>query len=670
MTKNIKSYIKYTCLAAGVLFGASCNDFLDRSPLDQVTPQQFFNTESDLAAYAINRYNFSSHSGFNIGTFALDNNTDNQANVGGSNSRWVPKEWRVGESGGSWSFGNIRAANYFFEQVNPKVKEGKISGTPTNINHYVGEMYFIRAWEYFQKLQALGDFPILKRTLPDDHAVLTEASKRRPRNEVARFILQDLDSAIILMNNKPAGGKNRLTKNAALLLKSRVALYEGSWLKYHKGTAFVPGGPGWPGAKMDYLKDFTIDIDSEINFFLDECMKASEEVAKEFELTKSTDVTNPSESSSFNGWNPYFDMFNATSMEDFSEVLFWRAYSGSQNVTHAVSHYMAAGGGNSGFTRSLVDSYLMENGLPIYAANSGYHGEQTIETVKEDRDIRLQLFVSAPSDVRVWRSGSVETFKKIAPTILEKAENRCATGYQIRKGMTYDPAQNLSGATQTYGCIVFRGAEAYLNYMEADYIKNGTLNGTSRDFWTKLRERAQIDTDFNKTIAATDLNKENDWAVYSAGVKVDATLYNIRRERRNELVAEGMRWNDLRRWRALDQVQKYQIEGFNLWGGSMQDHFTDETGKNLLIPTGTETAGQTPNVSSPKNSDYLRPYQIINDNNLLYEGYSWQICKYLDPIAQNHFNSTSPIPGDLESSVIYQNPGWPYQANQSGFDVK
>ncbi|MGL5635528.1 MAG: RagB/SusD family nutrient uptake outer membrane protein, partial [Bacteroidales bacterium] len=99
-------------------------------------------------------------------------------------------------------------------------------------------------------------------------------------------------------------------------------------------------------------------------------------------------------------------------------------------------------------------------------------------------------------------------------------------------------------------------------------------------------------------------------------------------------------------------------------------HFTDDAGKNLLIPTGTETAGQTPNVSNAKESDYLRPYQIINDNNQLYGGYTWQTCKYLDPIAQNHFNITSPTPGDLEGSVIYQNPGWPYQANQSGVDVK
>ncbi|MGL5318934.1 MAG: RagB/SusD family nutrient uptake outer membrane protein [Bacteroidales bacterium] len=669
MTKNIKSYIKYTCLAAGVLFTASCEDFLDRSPLDQVTPQQFFNSDSDLAAYTINRYNFSTHSGFNLGVFALDNNTDNQMTTSASVSRWVPDEWRVGEKDGSWSFGNIRQANYFFEQVLPKVQAGKISGTATNINQYIGEMYFIRAWEYFQKLQVLGDFPILKKTLPDNLDILVEASKRRPRNEVARFILQDLDSAAMLMGNKPVGGKNRLTRNAALLLKSRVALYEGSWLTYHKGTAFVPGGPGWPGAKMDYLKDFKIDIDSEINYFLDECMKASEEVSKEFTLTESTKLTNPGPQTSFNKWNPYFDMFNASNMEDISEVLFWKAYSGAQNVTHGVSNQMLSGGGNSGLSRSLVDSYLMENGLPIYATGSGYHGEDSIETVKADRDIRLQLFVSAPSDIRTWRSGVVEPFKKIAPAILEKEENRCVSGYQLRKGMTYDPTQDVLGSTQTYGCIVFRGAEAYLNYMEADYIKDGALDANSQEFWRRLRQRAQIDTDFNKTIAATDLNKENDWAVYSAGQQVDATLYNIRRERRNEFVAEGMRWADLKRWRALDQVANYQMEGFNLWGGKMQDHFTDNTGKNLLIPTGTP--GKTANVSSQAISgDYLRPYQIITTNNMLYNGYTWRNCKYLEPIAQSHFNITTSVPGNLEGSVIYQNPGWPYQANQSGTDVK
>ena len=64
---------------------------------------------------------------------------------------------------------------------------------------------------------------------------------------MARFIIEDLDRAIELMSLTTDNGKNRLTKNVALLFKSRVALFEATWLKYHKGTDRVPGGPGWPG---------------------------------------------------------------------------------------------------------------------------------------------------------------------------------------------------------------------------------------------------------------------------------------------------------------------------------------------------------------------------------------------------------------------------------------
>lgn len=68
------------------------------------------------------------------------------------------------------------------------------------------------------------------------------------------------------------------------------------------------------------------------------------------------------------------------------------------------------------------------------------------------------------------------------------------------------------------------------------------------------------------TVAATDLAKEKDWAVYSGGQPVSKLLYNIRRERRCELMEEGFRMNDLKRWRALDQIKNYQVEGFKLWG--------------------------------------------------------------------------------------------------------
>lgn len=104
----------------------------------------------------------------------------------------------------------------------------------------MGEAHFLRALEYFYRLRTLGDFPIVENTLSDNMEELTEASVRKPRNEVARFILEDLDKAIELSTNSPA--KTRITRNAALVLKSRVALFEATWEKYHAGTALVPNG--------------------------------------------------------------------------------------------------------------------------------------------------------------------------------------------------------------------------------------------------------------------------------------------------------------------------------------------------------------------------------------------------------------------------------------------
>lgn len=86
--------------------------------------------------------------------------------------------------------------NYFLGNIVPKWKTKELTGNSVNVEHYIGEGYFLRAYEYFNKLQVFGVFPILKRTLSDQREALIEASKKRPRNEVARFILADLDSAI------------------------------------------------------------------------------------------------------------------------------------------------------------------------------------------------------------------------------------------------------------------------------------------------------------------------------------------------------------------------------------------------------------------------------------------------------------------------------------------
>ncbi|TKG89399.1 RagB/SusD family nutrient uptake outer membrane protein [Puteibacter caeruleilacunae] len=645
----MKLNMKYQLLVAlSLLIGFSgCNDYLDREPLDKVTPENYLKAESDLAAYTINRYSFPTHGGWGLGTFRNDNGTDNQASSGASNI-WNPGQYRVGEGGGSWNFSQIRQLNYFFEQVLPRWKADEIKGDADNINHYIGEAYFLRAYEYFNRIQALGDFPIIKTTLPDKPEELTEASKRRPRNEVARFIIADLDSAIMLMKNEPPFGKNRLSKHAAQLFKSRVALHEGTWLKYHKGTNRVPGGPGWPGASADYLSGFSVNIDSEIDFFLTEAMEAAKAVTDDVDLTANNGATDSNVHS-----NPYFQMFGDLDMEGYDEVLFWRGYNSEISVGHHTMHYLR-NGGNSGYTRSFVETFLMDSGLPIYDAASGYAGDDSISMTQIDRDPRLKLFMKTPGDTLTNIGGmTVEEY----PDILDIAENRYVTGYSIKKGINPDNKFTDGANLTTTGSIVFRAVEAYLNYIEADYVKNGSLNGTSQDLWTKIRTRAGVDTDFNKTITATNLSLEKDWARYSGGNMIDATLYNIRRERRCELIAEGFRMMDLKRWRALDQVQNYQIEGFKIWG-PMKDWFVDDEGASTLK---AEPESSNPNVSPEANSMYLRPYQIRQGNNDFYNGYNWHPAHYLSPIAYEHFLITSQG-GDVSTSVIYQNPGWPVEA--------
>ena len=636
-----------------LLLATSCNDYLDQQPLSSITPEDYLREESQLAAYAVARYPniLPSHVNWTFGTFGTDGNTDNMA-IPGLDNKYIPGLWRVPVTDGDWSFTNIFQLNYFLQTVVPRLKSGEITGSDANIRHYIGEVYFLRAFEYFTKLQALGDFPIIRTTFPDNQEILTKASIRNPRNEVARFIISDLDSAALMMQQtSPVGGTNRISKSVAQLFKSRVALYEGTWLKYFKGTAFVPKGPEWPGNSKSYNASYQFpsgSIDGEIDYFLTQAMTAAKEVASKVTLVNNTGII-----LSANNENPYFNMFSAENMSGYSEVLMWRQYNRTL-VTHNVPVHAQAGNYAVGLTRSMVESFLMENGLPIYASGSGYKGDDYITDVRTGRDGRLNLFLKEPGQKNVLLNlaqGSHATEIEPTPQIWESSyEKKYSTGYTIRKGLTYDAAHCGNGSGYT-GSITFRAVEAYLNYIEASYEKNGTLDAEAKTYWQQIRTRAKVSTDIEKTIAATEMSKETrDWGAYSANQIVSPTLYNIRRERRNELMAEGLRFMDLKRWRAMDQMinTPYHVEGFKLWG-PMKSWFT---AAQLTYGAANNAAV----VSDPALGDYLRPHQI-RSNADSYKGSRWAMAHYLSPIAAQHFIITS-TGNDGTTSPIYQNPGW------------
>ena len=661
----------------------SCSDFLDRPPLDQISPDSYYTTADQLGTFTINYYTsiFPNNSGWFAGVATFDDGTDNQASRGGNSGMYLQDQWKVPTSGGI-GMNAIRNVNKFINESEAKIAAGKVTGTPEQINQYMGEAYFIRAMLYYSKLQDYGDFPIELKELNVNND-LVEASKRQPRNLVARQILSDMDKAIDKLQVTIAN-KVRINKNAALAMKSRMALYEATFEKYHRGTGRVPGDANWPGKNKEWNKNFTINQDDEVNFFLDQAIDAAKKVCDAVPLkTQNSHVMNPSSIGQYNGWNSYYDMFASPDLSKYPEVLLWRQF--NSNLTPSLAHLTSnklRGGASTGWTRGLVESFLMKNGLPIYASGSGYHGDTTVDMAKTDRDERLQLFMFGESDVLGIDQKSIDLAnKKLAAgaTPLTKIlfnaatlfatdqASRDVTGYRQRKFYNYDPAMQLG---QTFsdvdGQIIIRVEEAMLNYIEASYLRTGSLDATATGYWTALRARAGITAPISTTIAATDMSKEADvnrpsydWAAFSAGHPVDATLYSIRRERRSEFAGEGLRDDDLIRWAALDQVKNYQIEGVNFWDQIYQNpSFVNDKGVSLIIADGDAKA----TMSAKTLSKYVRPYQIQKTNNILYDGYTFYQAHYLSPFSYQEMQLCSPD-GTAENSNLYQNIYWPVQAN-------
>lgn len=674
---NIKNLLLGAAVTTAAFGLTSCNDLLDMKPISQITPGAYYQNADQLAAYLNNYYDSylempysgsMSHSWgqWNEGKAKSDWDTDIYCWGGGNTSLFADDHWEV-SSGKALQgyYGGVRVYNYFINTVLKQIENGTLPNSE-DVKNYLGEAYFFRALVYFRIMALYGDIPVITEVLPDEDNVIVENSKRTPRNEVARFILSDLDKAIEMCYTRSKFNGQRVNREAALLIKSRIALFEGTFEKYHRGSGRVPGDANWPGAKMSYNQGKTFNQEAEVKFFLTEAKNAAKEVADNADLAENNHKIDPVYGDK-DDWNPYFNLFSQPSLANVNEALMWKQYNKDLGFYHLTGHSMVTGQ-NTGFTRSFIQTFLMKNGMPIYADNSGYHGDVTLDNVKADRDERLQLFMwgeSTPTYCDPEMTG-VEAGKPL-PVYMEEdetdaahitntdASTRCITGYQQRKYYTYDAEQTrYSEQSTTNACPIMRSAEALLNYMEADYELNGRLDSKSQEYWRTLRTRAGVDTDFQKTIDATDLSKEMDFGRYSGTQLVDKTLYNIRRERVTELFSEGLRFADLIRWRGFDNMltTKWVPEGCNFWD-NMYKHYDPEIkcyGENDAV------------VSSKSLGKYLRPYsKSMQPANELKDGYKWHEAYYLYPIGITDIRTASPD-RSLENSNLYQNPYWPVSA--------
>ena len=124
--------------------------------------------------------------------------------------------------------------NYFFHYYTVSEDEEN-----DNLRSLRGEAHFLRAYWHFYLLKRFGNIPLMDAFWDENATIEGLQIPQKPRNEVAKFILQDLTTAKGLLHGRSEYKGLRINKEAAMILAMNVALYEGSWEKYHANDAFA-----------------------------------------------------------------------------------------------------------------------------------------------------------------------------------------------------------------------------------------------------------------------------------------------------------------------------------------------------------------------------------------------------------------------------------------------
>ncbi|GHB79971.1 RagB/SusD family nutrient uptake outer membrane protein [Persicitalea jodogahamensis] len=544
-----KNLLKFSAALLVTFLASGCNDdFLERYPLDQITNETFWNTENDLLVYNNRLYDrigddinvpilhghdqgFNSHFG---SLWNQDEFTDNMAPRVARHNRF--QQVRAGmhnTTGGDQWFGydgwffvrdiNVGLANYDKAAI-PQATKDK----------YIGEARLMRGWFYAEKVGKFGDVPFVDRELNIDSEELFAA--RTPRAEVMKKVLEDLNFASTKLPNDWGDGNapGRLNRWAALLVKARVCLFEGTFNKYH----------GIGDSKM----------------WLEEAAKASKELIEQgpYSLYMTGDPQND--------YNATHRMLDLTGNP---EVIQWRKYKVGVRTNHVLNYFRGYSGG---LTKSIVDDYLCTDGLPI-SLSPLYKGDETIEDVFVNRDPRLSQTVLRPSETEKYQydQNDGRTYPRLEGN--PGGGVKSTTGYHIIKNYNVN---DLLGKAYNQGempAVILRFGEALLTYAEA-MAELGTITQADLDMSiNKLRDRVGMP---HLMLGAVPVDPN--YAIHG----VSPLIAEIRRERRIELAVEGHRYPDIKRWK-MGKLLTMKDYGMR-WSEANKARFSPTSMKTSIDP--------------------------------------------------------------------------------------
>lgn len=533
-----------------------CKDYLDRVPIDAIADETFWKNQEQLEMAATAIY-----------SRVKAKNTVDMENLA-ENTMWpTSNQYKDIGSGvfpvtqptvdDEWRnmYRDVREANTFLKNYHNATEN-----EPGAKERLAAEVRTLRALAYSFLVSFYGDVPLITEPLETDDEQIY--GPRTPRSEVVDFMLAELDHAANSLPEAIPTGENlgRISKGAALALKARIALAEGRY-------------------------------------------EIAEEAAKavmDLGVYKLYSSGNPKT----NYWELFTDAGKLATGRN-QETILARMHK-LDIIMHNLSREIQVPDQFARFvpTKSLMDSYLCADGLPV--EKSPLYSEATYEDVFKNRDPRLTQTVVVPGDTWGGRYDGRPVSQNPDPTVFIKPKfsqdgrgSVTTTGYYYKKYV--DP-----GAVPTYNrddndIHLIRYAEVLLTYAEAR-LEQGKLTQQDLDISVNLlRDRVGM--------VRMDLNF---LALHHMDVRTE-----IRRERRVELVLEGQRYFDVRRWKEGERLGK-PIEGVKAsW-------FPELEGSSFRIsPEGYLQAQWNRRFEDPKNYLWPVPQPQIDRNPNLGQNPGW-----------------------------------------------
>ena len=518
----------------------------------------------------------------------------------------------------SWSWGSIRNVNYFIKyNTDPKVPEEVR-------NNYTGIARLFRALLYYDKLVTYGNVPWIDKPLdPADPELYATQDNR---DVIITNIIKDLDyAAENILASSVTPNSNTVNKWTALALKSRICLFEGTFRKYHaNGSTY--------GAQ--YLEGCTIPADD----ILKEAADAAWKVIADGPYKLHTGAAYQA-----GGRGAYRDLFISDDPVTEEVML---AYSQSKELSvlgEANWYYNSTSyGPHLSMTRAFAKTYLNADGS-IYNEKKGSGAYKTFLEETVGRDARLCQTIRGADYTRKDNTGK---FVNTAPDM-----SLSLTGYQYTKYVMDDVGYDNARSNDN-DVPLLRFAEVLLNYAEAK-AELGTI--TDAD-WAltvgALRRRAGItggDLDKLPTVVDSYLQQ-----TFYPGV-TNPVILEIRRERAIELILEGFRLNDLKRWACGKNWEQVPWDGVYI---QKLDTPIDLNGDEVfdVYVTADENyqkSGQYKSIAMTLNKQQVAV--PLSDDPL--GGY---VLGYVMPRKWNDNMYVYPIPENviLKNPALKQNPGW------------